>query len=309
MKPFIAVGVCVWLLGAVQGSAQYLFLDANGDGLSSAEDKLGVGKATMVDIWIQTDTNRDGSLAGSRVAGDRPLTINQYEFILRAVGGQVEWGEYTNLQPTMNLPFGVLKDATDYYTGFVGLDPLPPGKHKLGTLAVTTKSGRPRLVFASSSRLWGGAGTSFASQRQGKDGDNTLKFTEDPTKLRSPSHDVPGDWSDASGLDAPDALPALAPASESVAPAAFSVSISPNPANPEATLEVRTTRTGFIRIRIFDLSGRLVRTALAVASVPAGIHTVRVPGTRNGRAMPSGVYLYRVETAERTVEGKLLVLK
>jgi hypothetical protein len=294
---------------AKPGSAQYIFMDVDGDGMSSEADKLTQGESTSIDIWIQTDVNRDGSPAEARVVGNRPLTINQYEFILRAAGGSIGWEKYTNLQPTMSIPFGQRMNATDFYTGFAGLEALAPGKYKLGTLKVSIASGRPRLVFASSSPLWRGAGTSFGSQRQGKDGDNSLKFTDDPSKLGWPSTDVRGDWADATGLEGPNSGLQLAPAQLAALPASFSVRLSPNPANPEATIQIRTTKAGFIRVRIFDLSGRLVRTALAEASAPAGIHTVRVPGTRNGRAMPSGVYLYRVETAERSVEGKLLIVK
>jgi hypothetical protein len=306
-RTLIVMGTLAWLMSAGTADAQHMFLDVNGDGQSSGADVL--SKESTIDIWIQTDVNRNGSLAQSHVVGIRPLTINQYEFILRAVGGSVEWGKYINLQPSMGHAFGQLANATDFYTGFGGMEPLPPGKYKLGSLSVGVKSGSPKLVFASSTSLWSGASTSFGSQREGKDGDNTLKFTDDPTTLGSPSNDVRGDWADASGLESVSGEGASPLARTAIAPAVFSVSISPNPANPEAILEVRTTRSGYIRVRIFDLSGRLVRTALAEGSAPAGIHSIRVPGTRNGRPMPSGVYLYRVETPERTVEGKLLIVK
>lgn len=284
-------------------------MDVDGDGVNGGLERLALSRVNTIDIWIQTDSNRDGSTSQSRIAGSRPLTINGYEFILRAVGGSVEWGTYTNSQPTMAMPFGVLMNDTDYYTGFGGLEALSPGKHKLGTLTVRAKSGNPRLAFASSTPLWRGASTSFASQREGKDGDHALKFTDDPSRLGSPSKDIRGDWADASGLEAATSDVELAPSQGGAGTKSFSVSVSPNPANPEATIQIQTTKAGFIRVRIFDLSGRLVRTALAEASASAGIHTVRVPGTRNGRAMPSGVYLYRVETTERTVQGKLMILK
>jgi hypothetical protein len=299
---------CVGLFVAPRGYAQHMFLDTSGDGINTTDDKLLPTGVTTVSIWVETDRNRDGTSSRYVGVGQGQLTINQYEFVLRSDGGAVEWGVYTNLQPTMDVPFGPLKNATDYYHGYGGMAILPPGKYKLGTLAVRVKSGSPRLVFASSSPLWGSARTSFGSQFSGKDGDNTLKFNEDRSKISSPVQDVPGDWSDASGVAAPSSA-ALARAALANGSESFSVTVSPNPANPDATIEVRTTRAGFIRIQIFDLSGRLVCTALAEASAPAGIHTVRVPGTRNGRAMPSGVYLYRVETAERTVEGKLMILK
>jgi hypothetical protein len=295
--------LCLQLCVAPPGIAQQMFLDTNGDGVNTPADRLRVAGATKVDLWVETNRNRDGSgIAGQ---GSEP-TINSYEFVLRAEGGAVEWGEYTNLQPSMDLQLGPRKNATDYYRGQLGMETLPPGRYKLGSLVITVKSGSPRVAFASSSSLWGSARTSFGSQREGKDGDNTLKFTEDPKNIASRAQ---GDWGDASGVATLESSAGMAHTIESETPNAFSVSLSPNPANPEATLEVRTTKAGFIRVLIFDLSGRLVRTALAEALAPAGTRVVQVPGARRGRAMPSGVYLYRVETTERTVEGKLLIVK
>jgi hypothetical protein len=209
----------------------------------------------------------------------------------------------------MYVRFGPRMNDTDYYDGFGGLEALPPGKYKLGTLNLKVKSGSPRLVFVSKSPVWNGAGTSFGSQREGKDGDNTLKFTEDASKLRSPSHDIPGDWIDADGLEGAGSGTDIATSLQASLPVSFSVSVTPNPANPKTTIKVQTTRQGFLRVRLFNLSGRLVRTLWNEESASPGIHLVLASSSTDSRALPSGVYLYRVESSEKSVSGKLVIMK
>jgi hypothetical protein len=306
------VVLAVVLYGTLRGSAdaQHMFLDVGSDGVSSASDKLSQTELNSVDVWVETDKNRDGTRVRHTEPGARELTINHYEFVLRAMEGEVEWGSYANLQKSMNVAFGPLMNATDYYTGFGGRDPLPPGKYRLGTLTVRVKSGNPRLVFAASSSLWGSARTSFGSQYVGKDGDNTLKFTEDRTKLGFPEVGVGGDWADASGLEASSeggALAAVLPSGST--PSIFSVSVFPNPANPYAVVRIQTTRAGRLRVRIFDISGRHVRTIVDKHTVGPGVHLAEIPNGSDPRPLASGVYVYRVEAAERTVTGRLVILK
>ena len=92
--------------------------------------------------------------------------------------------------------------------------------------------------------------------------------------------------------------------------AAVAAIVSPNPFNPRATLTFRTTREGFARARLFDASGRSVRTLLDERSLAAGTHDVPLDGRNDaGAPLASGVYLYRVETAEGTTAGRVTLLK
>jgi hypothetical protein len=43
--------------------AQFVFLDANGDGVNDASDQLAQDGPTDVDVWFVTNENRDGSAA------------------------------------------------------------------------------------------------------------------------------------------------------------------------------------------------------------------------------------------------------
>jgi hypothetical protein len=90
---------------------------------------------------------------------------------------------------------------------------------------------------------------------------------------------------------------------------ALAASLSPNPFNPDATLTVTTTRPGPVRIRVFDVSGRLVRSVVDAGALAAGFHDFAISRREGGAQLASGVYLYRVETGEGTLSGRMVVLK
>jgi hypothetical protein len=90
----------------------------------------------------------------------------------------------------------------------------------------------------------------------------------------------------------------------------LAASVSPNPLNPSGTLRLTTSRDGFLRVRMFDLQGRVVRVLEDRAMAPAGAHEVRIDGRNaSGQTLASGVYFYQVETEEGSVRGRITVLK
>ena len=71
-----------------------------------------------------------------------------------------------------------------------------------------------------------------------------------------------------------------------------------------------TTMEGVARLWVFDAHGSRVRTLLDVPMMPTGYHDVPVDTQdENGRALPSGVYYYRLETKEGTRTGRLTLLR
>jgi flagellar hook assembly protein FlgD len=71
-----------------------------------------------------------------------------------------------------------------------------------------------------------------------------------------------------------------------------------------------TTRGGDATIQLFDLQGRLVRILLPQQYLGAGAHDVAIDGRNNqGLRLPSGIYFYRVLTADGVTEGSISVLK
>ena len=85
--------------------------------------------------------------------------------------------------------------------------------------------------------------------------------------------------------------------------------VTPNPLHSRGVLRVTTSRTGPIRMRMYDVQGRLVRT-LADRSVAAGSHDLPVDGVdRAGRPLGSGIYYVIAETGDGVFEGRFAVLK
>ena len=83
----------------------------------------------------------------------------------------------------------------------------------------------------------------------------------------------------------------------------------PNPVNPETTIRFRAQEPGYVELTILDLLGRRVRTLVARA-VPAGELSVKWDGLDDwGRALPSGTYAYRLESAGQIQTKKLVLVK
>ncbi|TMQ60106.1 MAG: PKD domain-containing protein [Candidatus Eisenbacteria bacterium] len=91
---------------------------------------------------------------------------------------------------------------------------------------------------------------------------------------------------------------------------ALAASVSPNPLNPSATLSFVTPEAGPVRVSLFDISGRRVRTLLEVSDAYAGFHSVGIDGRdQGGRELRSGIYFYRIETRAAVTAGRLAVLR
>jgi hypothetical protein len=90
----------------------------------------------------------------------------------------------------------------------------------------------------------------------------------------------------------------------------LAATVSPNPLNSQGVLTFRTAVSGFLRVRMFDLGGRLVRTLADVALAPAGPQEVRIDGRgARGETLASGVYFWVVDTPAGQMRGRLTILK
>ncbi len=87
-------------------------------------------------------------------------------------------------------------------------------------------------------------------------------------------------------------------------------SVDPNPMNPEAVLSFTLRAPGRVDARLFDASGRLVRTVAPGMFLPEGRHRLQIDGRDDrGGALPSGVYFYRLRTADGETRGRVVVAK
>jgi hypothetical protein len=83
----------------------------------------------------------------------------------------------------------------------------------------------------------------------------------------------------------------------------------PNPFTPGTSIAFGLPDARHVRVTIFDVRGRLVRT-LADGVFEAGPHDVPWDGTNSaGEPLGSGVYFYRLEAGDRTHEGRMVLLK
>lgn len=83
----------------------------------------------------------------------------------------------------------------------------------------------------------------------------------------------------------------------------------PNPFNPTTTISYSIAKAGFVRLRIYDVQGRLVAT-LVSESRPAGAQSARWRGVdRDGNGVGSGIYFARLESGGKVQTRKVLLLK
>jgi subtilisin family serine protease len=83
----------------------------------------------------------------------------------------------------------------------------------------------------------------------------------------------------------------------------------PNPFNPATNISFSVPRAGRVTLEIFNLLGRRVIT-LVDQEMSAGVHQVRWEGVDSqGNAAASGLYFYRLRSADLTAVKKMLLLK
>jgi hypothetical protein len=78
----------------------------------------------------------------------------------------------------------------------------------------------------------------------------------------------------------------------------------PNPFNPTTTINFSIPKSGLVRIKIYDVLGREIRT-LVNGEKPAGNYSVQFTGSN----LSSGVYFYRMQSGNYVQTKKLVLLK
>jgi subtilisin family serine protease len=93
-------------------------------------------------------------------------------------------------------------------------------------------------------------------------------------------------------------------------PASFDLAQNyPNPFNPTTTIRYSLPARSHITISVYNILGRKVQTLIDEVK-SAGTHTAVWNGTdETGQAVSSGIYFYRVKTADRAESRKMLLLR
>ena len=83
----------------------------------------------------------------------------------------------------------------------------------------------------------------------------------------------------------------------------------PNPFNPRTNISFTLPADESVRLQVFDMRGRLVKT-LHDGALTAGYHTVMWDGTDDsGQRVASGVFLYRLVSGDQVFSRKMLLMK
>ena len=272
MKVILRLAFALALLGlySVPASAQYMFLDANGDGVYNADtDKLNSnGTATTVDVYLVTNQNRDGSTAVCDVDGTSPLSINSYVINLEAAGGTVTYANFINdMGASFSTNFGELNAGDGgYKNGYGAQTPVQPGKYKVATITITGTSGAPSInivdqIATSSDYTSFGTG---AGGCVGHDFDSTYK-------LSGPKGGT--DWTDVDGLGpAPggNAAPTLTVAQNvtAIEGQLLTIEATATDPNPNDTITISQTSTAPFLTNFASTPGHSPVTA-TLAGTPA----------------------------------------
>jgi len=84
----------------------------------------------------------------------------------------------------------------------------------------------------------------------------------------------------------------------------------PNPFNPSTTISYRLAETLPVSLRVYDLSGRLVRTLVHGENQSPGAHEFVWEGRNDGgQSVASGTYVYRLDAGGYAVSRRLMLLK
>ncbi|HPM01022.1 MAG TPA: T9SS type A sorting domain-containing protein, partial [Candidatus Cloacimonadota bacterium] len=84
----------------------------------------------------------------------------------------------------------------------------------------------------------------------------------------------------------------------------------PNPFNPTTTIAFTLDKTQDIEMDIFNIKGQRVKKLIKKDSYSSGNHNIIWNGQNDSSEIcPSGIYFYRLKTANKTFTGKMLMLK
>jgi hypothetical protein len=83
----------------------------------------------------------------------------------------------------------------------------------------------------------------------------------------------------------------------------------PNPFNPETTIEFAIPKNSFVKLAVFNVLGQKIAT-LVNRDLTAGVYHEQWHGTADsGVTASSGIYFYRLETAQGVISRKMILMR
>ena len=83
----------------------------------------------------------------------------------------------------------------------------------------------------------------------------------------------------------------------------------PNPFNPVTTIQYDLESESMVKLQIFDLKGRLIRTLVNKLQSPGRYISNWDATDMFGGVVSAGVYLYHIEAGKNSISRKLILLK
>ncbi len=188
LKRLFTVAFTIVALAGLAGTSheQYLYLDSNGDGVWTTADRMNAnGVATVVDAWINTNHNRDNSLATCDTADGDLGFWNSYaiDVGVRTGTGTVTFTNFINQQPNFNLMcVGVgidfLANSTEMTACRATATSEAGTLKRMFTVTITGQTGAPIIDYLPLGNLSPNF-SSFGTPCSGNDFDNTYKLGSD----------------------------------------------------------------------------------------------------------------------------------
>jgi hypothetical protein len=179
-KSLLLLGVIAALAIGAPAYSQYVYLDANNDGVCTTGDNL-TSATTAIAVWLNTNHNADGTVRTCSTG--QPLDIFSYDIVVHQSGsGSVTFNSYANAASGFTVVNNLTVAGADAGVGYgapLGGN-LVPGLYKLGTFNVSV-TGTPVLNFigVSSNASIPSPVTGFGSQCDASDFANTVTLSID----------------------------------------------------------------------------------------------------------------------------------
>ena len=84
----------------------------------------------------------------------------------------------------------------------------------------------------------------------------------------------------------------------------------PNPFNPNTQIHFTLGKDELVSLNIFNIQGRLVSSLINNSNYSAGYHNITWDGTNTlGTQVPSGMYMYKLESDNQLLIRKMVLMK
>jgi flagellar hook assembly protein FlgD len=84
----------------------------------------------------------------------------------------------------------------------------------------------------------------------------------------------------------------------------------PNPFNPSTTIEFSIAKRSNVRLVIYDITGRIVRTLIDGQEFEPGLYRVQWNGKNDyGEYVASGIYIYRLRAGSFIATRKMVLAR